>query len=174
LTVSNATPLIYMAKLGKLQLLKSIFQQIQIPPEVKNETVNRGKEKGYPDAIIIEQALKDGWINLHALTEENNKKSEALAKIAGIDIGEAQAIILAKQKNEKLILIDQTNARETARLLGLTPRGTIYIILTATKRKLITKEEAKQTLEKLIGANFHISAEIYSKTLKAIEKFESM
>jgi len=170
MTVSNATPLIYMAKLGKLQLLKSIFPQIQIPPEVKNEAVDRGKEKGYPDAISIEQALKEGWIIPHPLTEENNKKSEALAKMAGIDIGEAQAIILAKQKKEKLILIDQTNAREAARQLGLTPRGTIYIVLTATKRKLITKEEAKQTLEKLIDANFYISAKIYSEMLKAIEK----
>jgi len=170
LPVSNATPLIYLARLGKLHLLRDIFTQVQIPPEVKIETVDRGKTKGYPDAYVIEQALNDGWLISNPLTTENTKKSEALEQMTGIDIGEAQAIILTKQKNEKVVLIDQSNAREVARRLELTPRGTIYIILTAIKRKLITKEEAKQMLATLIEENFYISAKIYRDTLKTIEK----
>jgi len=168
--VSNATPLIYLARLGKLHLLKEIFTQVQIPPEVKIETTDRGKTKGYSDAYVIEQALNDGWIIPNPLTTENTKKSEALAQMTGIDIGEAQAIILTKQKNEKVVLIDQSNAREVARRLGLSPRGTIYIILTATKKKLITKDDAKQMLATLIEENFHISANIYHDTLEAIKK----
>ena len=168
--VSNATPLIYLARLGKLHLLKEAFNQIQIPPEVKMEAVDRGKIGGYPDAYVIEHALNEGWIVEDLLTRENMKKSEALAQMTGIDRGEAQSIILAKQKNEELILIDQSNAREAARQLGLSPRGTIFIILKATKRKMITKQEAKQMLAKLIEVNFHISAKIYRDALKAIEK----
>jgi len=170
LTVSNATPLIYLARLNKLQLLKEIFTQIQIPPEVKIETIDRGKEKGYPDAYAIEQAMSDGWLIQESLTQKTIEKSEALAHMMRIDIGEAQAIILAKQKNEKDILIDQTNARAVARNLGLNPRGTIFVILTALKRKLITKDNAKQMLDKLIEANFYISVDIYRDTLKTIEK----
>lgn len=168
--MANATPLIYLAKVGKLNLLKEIFDQIQIPPEVERETVDRGKEKGYPDAITIEQAINDGWIVTHPLKDESQKILEALTRITGIDIGEAQTIILAKQKKEKQVLMDQANARETARNLGLAPKGTIYIIIAATKRQLLTKEEAKQTLDKLIDANFYISVEIYRDALKTIEK----
>lgn len=168
--VSDATPLIYLAKIGKLHLLKEIFNQIQIPPEVKKETVDRGKEKGYPDAIPIEQALNDGWILTDTLTEDSLKTSEALTQVTGIDIGEAQTITLAKQKKERQVLIDQANARETAKRLNLTPKGTIYIIITAAKRQLLTKKEAKQTLDNLIDANFHISVEIYRDALKTIEK----
>jgi len=167
--MSDATPLIYMARLGKLHLLKSIFNQVQIPLEVKVETVDRGKTKGCPDAYVIEQALNDGWLILSPLTPENTKKSEALAQMTGIDIGEAQVMILAKQKNEKLVLIDQSNARQVARHLELAPRGTIFIILTAIRRKLITKEEAKLMLATLIEVNFHVSAKIYHETIKAIE-----
>jgi len=167
--ISDATPLIYMARLGKLHLLKSIFNQVQIPLEVKVETVDRGKTKGCPDAYVIEQALNDGWLILSPLTPENTKKSEALAQMTGIDIGEAQVIFLAKQKNEKLVLIDQSNARQVARHLELAPRGTIFIILTAIRRKLITKEEAKLMLATLIEVNFHVSAKIYHETIKAIE-----
>jgi len=170
LPVSNATPLIYLARLDKLHLLKNLFIQVQIPPEVKIETLDRGKAKGYSDVYVIEQALDDGWLILEPLTTENVKKSETLAKMTGIDVGEAQTIILTKQKNEKLVLIDESNAREVARQFGLTPRGTIAIILTAIKRELITKDVAKQMLERLIEINFYISANIYRDTLKAIEK----
>jgi predicted nucleic acid-binding protein len=108
--------------------------------------------------------------HLKPLNSRKHKKSEALAQMTGIDIGEAQAVILTKQKNENLVLIDQSNAREVARHLGLTPRGTIYIILTSIKRKLITKEDAKQMLATLIEVNFYISAKIYRDALKTIEK----
>ena len=39
--VSNATPLIYLAKVGKLDLLK-IFSRVVIPKEVKVGVVDRG------------------------------------------------------------------------------------------------------------------------------------
>lgn len=170
LPVSNATPLIYLARLSRLHLLKDLYGQVQIPPEVKMETVDRGKAKGYPDAYALEEALNDGWLIRDALTDENARKSEALAEMTGIDIGEAQAVILTKQKNEKEVLIDQSNAREVARNLGLRPRGTIFIILTSIKRELITKDIAKQMLVKLIEVNFYISAKIYRDALNAIEK----
>jgi len=95
---------------------------------------------------------------------------DTLAEVTGIDIDETQAIILAKQKDEEDILIDQSNVREVARHLGLSPRGTIFIILTATKRELVAKYIAKQMLAKLIEVNSYISAKIYSDTLNAIEK----
>lgn len=170
MTVSNATPLIYLAKLNKLQLLKQIFTKIQIPPKVKTETIDRGKQKGYPDAYIIEQAITDGWLIPHTLTQKTIRESETLAHMMAIDVGEAQAITLAKQKKEKTILIDQTNARAAARNFQLNPRGTIFIMLTAIKRKLITKQAAKEMLRNLIEANFYISADIYAHALKTIEK----
>jgi len=170
LPVSNATPLIYLARLDKLHLLKDMFVHVEIPPEVKVEVVDRGKAKGYFDAYVIEQALNDGWLVLTPLSGENAKKAETLAQMTGIDVGEAETIMLAKQKDEKLVLTDQSGARQVARHVGLTPRGTIFIILTALRRKSVTKEEAKQMLDTLIEANFYISAKIYRDTLKAIEK----
>lgn len=168
--VSNATPLIYLARIGKLSLLQKIFNQVQIPPEVKIETIDQGKAEKYSDAYIIEEALNQGWLKEHKLTQENTKKAKALMEITGIDLGESQVIILAKQKKEKEVLIDQSDVRKVAKHLGLNPRGTIYVIITATKNNLITKEEAKQTLAKLLNANFYLSAKTYHEALKAIEK----
>lgn len=168
--VSNATVLIYLARLSRLNLLKDLFGQVLVPPEVKVEVVDRGKAKGYSDAFAVEQALSEGWLVLTPLTAENSEKTEALAEITGIDVGEAEVIMLAKQKGEKLVLVDQSNARQVARNFGLMPRGTIFIILTATKKDLVAKANAKQMLETLIEVNFYISAKIYRDALKAIER----
>jgi len=170
LPVSNATPLIYLARIGKLTLLQKIYNEIQIPPEVKIEVINQGKAEKYSDAYVIEEALNQGWLKEHKLTQENNKKAKALMEITGIDLGESQVIILAKQKKEKEALIDQSDVRKIAKHLGLDPRGTIYILITATKNNLITKDEAKQTVAELLNANFYLSAKTYHEALEAIEK----
>ncbi len=62
--VSNATPLIYLAKLGRLHLLKDFFQEVIIPEEVKRVVVDRGKEQNSVDAFVVEEALKEGWIKI--------------------------------------------------------------------------------------------------------------
>ena len=168
--VSDATPLIYLARLSELRLLNDLYGQVQIPPEVKTEVVDRGEEKGYPDAYVIEEALNGGWLVVDGLSDENRRKSVVLSEMTGIDIGEAQVILLAKQKDNDEVLIDQSNAREAARHLGLKPRGTIFVIVAATKRELITKEVARRLLAELIEANFYMSAKIYRDALSAIEK----
>jgi hypothetical protein len=41
--ISNSTVLIYLAKIGKLSLLKKLFRKVLIPGEVFNEVVIRGR-----------------------------------------------------------------------------------------------------------------------------------
>jgi predicted nucleic acid-binding protein len=90
--------------------------------------------------------------------------------MTGIDLGEAQVIMLAKQKEERKVLIDQSEVRKIAKYLGLNPQGTIFVIITATKKNLITKEDAKEILVKLIDTNFYLSAKVYHEALITIEK----
>jgi predicted nucleic acid-binding protein len=143
---------------------------VQIPPEVKTEVVDRGKAEKYSDAYVIEEALNEEWLKEHKLTLESSRKAKALMEMTGIDLGEAQVIMLAKQKEERKVLIDQSEVRKIAKYLGLNPRGTIFVIITATKKNLITKEDAKKMLIKLIDANFYLSAKIYHEVLTTIEK----
>ena len=52
--VSNAGPLIHLAKIGRLNLLKDIFNRIIIPESVKVEVIDKRKERGKPDAFLID------------------------------------------------------------------------------------------------------------------------
>ena len=60
--VSNVTPLIYLAKIGKIDLLRKVFKEVFIPEEVKVEAGDEGKKLGEKDAYIIEKAINDGWL----------------------------------------------------------------------------------------------------------------
>jgi len=157
--VSNSTVLIYLAKIGKLNILKKLFKKILIPAEVFNEVVIRGKEHQHFDAVIVERSVEEGWIEVKDITA--NEELEGF----GIDPGEAQAISLARSLGVP-VLLDQTHARIAARALGLKPRGTIFVLAAALKKKLLTYEEYLDSLEGLVKAGFRMSEEVYLEAVR--------
>jgi predicted nucleic acid-binding protein len=157
--VSNSTVLIYLAKIGKLNLLKELFRDVLIPAEVFNEVVIRGKEHQHSDAFIVERVIEEGWIHI--------KDIEAFVELEdfGIDLGEAQAISLAKSLGVP-VLLDQTHARNAAKAFGLRPRGTIFVLLAALKKKLLTSDDYQDSLEDLVKAGFRMSDVVYLEAVR--------
>ncbi len=164
--VSNSSPLIYLAKLKKLSLLKVLFKEILIPHEVYEEVVISGKEGKFIDALIVERAKEEGWLRIGKPLE----KKELKAFGEDIDEGEIAAIVLAKKQNADLLIIDDASARTIAQSFGLRVKGTIFVILTAYKKKILTKEEVKRLMKQLISEGFRISLELYAQVLEEIEK----
>ena len=158
---SDASPLISLAKAGKLYLLREIFERVLIEEEVKRETIDRGKEEGAPDALVIEDAVKEGWIEIEKIKEEK--------RFSGIHKGEGNTILLAK-KHKCLVLIDEEDAREVARAVDLKVRGSLYVLKEAIEKNLISKEESIKTLDEMINRDgFRISTRIYAKFLEDVK-----
>jgi uncharacterized protein len=55
--VSNSSPIIHLAKIGKLSLLKEYFNTIMIPESVFNECVAEGKDRKEVEAIKKNDAM---------------------------------------------------------------------------------------------------------------------
>ncbi len=159
--VSDASPLINLAKVGKLHLLKDLFGKVLIEEEVKREAVDRGKEEFAPDALIIEDALREGWIEV--------KKISAVKDIQGIHSGERNSILLA-EKHKCIVLIDDEDGREVARAMLLKVKGTLYVLKKAVEKGNLRKQDAISTLNEMMSGGFRISARIYSKFLDELEK----
>jgi len=157
--VSNSTVLIYLAKINRLHFLKIIFKKVIIPPEVYSDVVTEGKKQNHIDATVVEQAINEGWIQVRKI-----KIDPLLAKI-GIHKGEAEAIALANNM-KKRVLLDQTHAREAAKMLGLKPVGTIYVLLQILKKKKINYEEYLLCLLDLIDVGFRMSEEVYIEAVR--------
>lgn len=161
--MSNAGPLIHLAKINKLHLLRELFSRVIIPGAVKEEVVDRGKETGAADAFAIEEEIKKGWIEVR-----EHRGSEAVAERAGIEVGEAAAILLAKEMRAP-VLLDDASARAFASAFGVEAAGSIAVILKSAKRDKISKAEAFDALEELARVMW-LSADVYMKARKTIEQ----
>lgn len=158
--VSNSTPLIYLGKINKLFLLKKFFSKVFIPQAVFEEVVVVGKKGNHVDAMLAEEAINEGWI----LVKECGAYLPQLKEF-GIDKGEIEAITLSLKLNTH-ILLDQTHARIAAQAVGLKPHGTLFVLLKALKKNLLSFDDFIDSLEQLIRSGFRLDQEVYLEAIK--------
>lgn len=167
--VSNLSPLIYLAKIGRLNLIKNVYGQIWIPEAVFNETVTQGKILKITDASIIQQAVGK-WILKERISSETDLKYAFLDENNKIGLGENQALKLCKQLNADIFVVDDKEARRVSRILEIKPIGTCGILVQAHRKSLISTNEAEQVLDNLIRAKFRIDSTLYSSIIKKLRK----
>ena len=108
-----------------------------------------------PDAFLIENEVGK-WI---VVEEDINDKVQEIAKRAGIDMGEAIVIMLAREK-EYPVLIDDLAARRFAIGMGLEVAGSIGVLIKAVKAGINSKEESLDDLKKLAKVMW-LSVDVY-------------
>lgn len=154
--VSNASPLINLARIGRLDLLYQLYGELVIPEAVWNEIVVEGM--GQPGADEVKAA---NWIRMQAVA--NRPLVRALRQ--ELDSGEAEAIALALEIGADLLLMDERLGRETARHLGLRYIGLIGVLIEARRKGLISA--IKPHLDALRGmAGFHVRDALYLQVLQ--------
>ena len=157
--VSNATPLIYLAKTDNLNLLKAIANQVYIPEAVFQEVVIEGKRLGEKDAYRVEKCINQEWLRVKEV-------KNLLSFDFPLHYGELEVISLAGQEGIKKVLIDDAKARSVADLAGLQPVGTLWVILQAVKNRMMDFDEFLSTLENIIHSGFYLKDEVYIKVIR--------
>ena len=159
--VSNSSPLIFLAKLGRLDVLNRLFDKVYIPQAVYNEVVLADKDD---DAShLIEEKIKTGQINRFKVQNE-----VAIRTLLGrLHQGEVEAIIGAGELKINSVILDDLYARNKAKQLDLAVTGTLGILLLAYKRGLV--EDLKSELQKLIAAGYRISGALIQTVIREIE-----
>lgn len=164
IAVSNSSPLIYFAKVGRLEIIRSVFGKVFIPEKVFEEVVIKGKELNISDAFIVERAVGT-WIIKEKIKPEIDVEYHFLDTNARLGLGEKEAIKLCKQLNARYLIADDREARRVSKILNIVPVGTCSIIVKCYRQKIITREEAVQILDELLKVGFRISIEVYHKVL---------
>ena len=154
--VSNSSPIIHLAKIGKLSLLREYFDTIMVPGSVFKECVTEGKDRKEVEAI-----KKAEWIRV---AEVQDKKLVKLLQ-SSLDDGESEAIALSLESGADLILLDDSDAREKARIYGLTVTGTLGVLLRAKKDRKISS--LKENIIKLRESGFWVSDFVEERLLEA-------
>jgi predicted nucleic acid-binding protein len=148
--VSDTSPVNYLIEIQCIHVLENLFGGIVLPEAVIAEL----RVPGAPPAV------KHGLAHsLDGLTVENCKSDPALNHL---DPGEREAISVAETLHADLVLIDERQARSTARQRGLPFMGTIGVLGLAARRSLINPAEAVDRLEK---TTFRVAPELLEALL---------
>lgn len=155
IVVSDSTILIGLVKTGKLDLLKEIFFKVYIPEEVFKEVVERGK--GKPGSKVIKEAA---WIEVKPVKD----KIQVNFLLGSLEKGEAEVLVLARELETDLILLDEEKARKSAVIAGFEIMGLLGLFVLAKNLGLI--DEVRPLVDELMIKRFRISDKIIEKTLK--------
>ena len=157
--VSNATPLIYLAKANHLEILKDVVHQILIPGLVYQDVVVEGKRLGESDAFRVDQAVLQGWIMVE-------KARDVYPVEIPVHPGEAEVIALAKAMGIEWVLLDDIKARTASELAGLKPIGTLGILLRAIKDGKLSFHRFLSILEEMVRSGFYLKEDLYLRAVR--------
>lgn len=121
--ISNTSPLLYLYRIGAIELLPALFNEVWSPEAVRDE-LNVGFSRGYN----VSDLHVYPWITI---VNPSAMPSEWLALDLGP--GEIAAMALALEYRERVILLDDRLARRIAQAAGLQVWGTLKVLIEAKR-----------------------------------------
>lgn len=156
--VTNATVLIFLAKIGKLEFL-NIFSSLYTTSAIHSEVLG-AKDTPEKERKDLEEYFQ------RRIQIENPSKILSL----DLDAGETTALSLCTEKKILFFLSDDKKARKQAEILGVSCLGTLGILLFHVQQKKITKQQAKEFLHLLLSHSFYMDTELYARMLELLEE----
>lgn len=135
--VADTGPLIHLAEIGCLSLL-SIFEELHIPEGV-------WQEADRPSTI------RDGltFAKRHSLQKDEIARFTAEHGLAKLQAGEQESLLLCSKLAVPVLLTDDLAVRRIAKVVGLTPVGSLGIIAKAHQMGRLAIEAAEHHLREL-------------------------
>jgi predicted nucleic acid-binding protein len=152
---ADASPLIGLATIGALHLLRDLFGTVTVTRLVKDEVMGRPAR---PGAREVDAAMRDGWVRVAPAPLDT-------WRLEGIDAGEASTIALAAEHRGATVLMDDALGREQAARLGLEVVDLPGILLAAKQARLI--DAVQPLLSRLARRGFTISRDARRALLTA-------
>lgn len=150
--VSNTTPIISLAAIGRLDILEKLFGKVIIAEAVYNE-IKAKPGYGYEqiDCDFIEVRPIKGLLYKDFLLSQ-------------LDSGEAETIILAKEINADFVIIDENIGYQFANQVGLTAIRTLSLLLKAKEKGHVA--QLRPLLDEMIAKGRWYSNAVYRSFLE--------
>ncbi len=149
--ISDSTALIILFDLDRVELLENLFEIVYITPIVLDEISVK-----YP--VILPSFMKVKKL-------KDDELFNTLKML--LDLGESEAIALAKEKNLTIIM-DEKRGRKIAKEMGLKVIGLLGVVYLNVKKGFLTKDEASTFLEDAIEHGYRISRKMLDDILKEL------
>ena len=155
IVVSDASPLIALDAVGRLEILRDVFGRVLVPEAVRQEA-----EQGPETALRLARVP---WIEIR---DVGNVDLIAELAASNLDTGEAAALALALEVHADYLLVDERVARRVARQRGVQVVGVLGVLLTAKRRGSL--HAVGPVIEDLLTkAGFRASPRLVAEVLEA-------
>ncbi len=152
--VIDAGPLLFLAKLERLVLLHR-NATVLVPEAAYIETQQHNDDA----AFVIAEAAHT-WLKVRSIRNQGAVR----LLLADLDLGEAEAIVLAEESKADRLILDDMDARRFAHRVGFVVIGTVGLLLSARLRGEIPSLRAE--IERLEQFGFWISPDLVSQVLQ--------
>lgn len=168
----DATPLIALGQIGKLDLLTCFDGRINVVPEVENEV------KTEPANTHLDRWLNDSeketFVRIREGYDSSWTYNEAKQILGESDVnGDVQivtVILVDETENEFAVVSDDKNVRTVARSFGVAVTGTIGVIARAIEERDMTAEEGKDLVRRVDRNGLHMTGELREKAYELVEE----
>lgn len=167
--ISNSSPLIHLSRLTKIGYVRKVFPSLVIPATVRTEAIEKGKSEGYRDALGLEKLENEGWLRTVKLSSASSMKT-ARELASELGKGEAEAIALALERKDRLLMDDQ-KGRQIANLYGVETTTTLGLLLELLIEGVLSKEDYRRNVKNYCSQGW-ITTEVVHEFLERGEKFE--
>ena len=148
---ADTGPLIALARVDRLQLLRCLLGNGVIPPAVHREART---ESDRPGAKGIGQALSVGWLRVAPLGDE----APLADLLRVVDAGEAEAMALCLLRQARILVIDDAKGRKVARRAGIPLVGVAGVLLGAKSKGLLGA--VSPVLDDLASVGYRLSRDL--------------
>ena len=98
----------------------------------------------------------------------DSRAVELLQRSSGLDARESEAIILSDTEKASLLLMDEVKGRKIAKQMGIQLMGTIGMLLTGYKEKILSQKDIIECINVLKTTGRHISGKLYEQLMEKI------
>ncbi len=148
----NASPLIFLTKVGLLEVLHQQAVPVLVPDVVMAEISSLG-----PGDPAVQAVQQTGWIRV--------VPAPPSVTTWKLDDGESSVIEVALQHSGSMAILDDLAARRCAQALKLPMQGTLGLVLVAKRIGLI--KAVLPVVEDLEHAGMYITARLKTQILDA-------
>lgn len=159
LVICDAGPVIHLDELGCIELLSS-FSRVLIPATVWRE-VQRHRPKALGLPCLEKTSAKN----------PEPPELEAVAVALSLHTGEWEAIRVALEHPDSVLLTDDTAARLAAGNLGIRVHGTIGVLVRSVRQGLRTKIAILDILRSIpTSSTLHLKRSLLEAVIKQVEE----
>ena len=152
IVVADTSPLRYLILIEYVDVLPALYGHVVVPPAVIGEL----NQERTPDLVKTWLLSMPEWLHVQAPTQALTSPRTVLGA------GEREAIALAAELSADALLMDDRDARQEAKRLGVPVLGTLRVLVDASEHGLAHLSTA---FDRLRGTNFRASEQLLKRLL---------